>query len=98
MPTEYKQYKATDPESTAPDMGDPNEPVKLCKNCRYFKLSEEGGWLSTCLNVESTVDLVMGGPTHAYCNTERQYGSCGIEGKFWTPKETTHEPLPEKPF
>lgn len=91
----------TDPEQNEPGSEPPLEaPVRLCKDCQHFKIGEADNYLlSVCLHPGSvTYSPVTGRKLDGYCSSERAVGKCGIEGKFWTQKSTTPEPLPEEPF
>lgn len=71
------------------------QPERLCKDCQWYEAHQYGEAYDKCTNPKTMQfikrDNVRGEHRqYTYCNVHRAYGiSCGPQGKFYEPKETS---------
>ena len=66
-----------------------NEPVKICKDCKYFKINHiNAGMYSKCSHPSlSGVHIVSGEIDYVYADIARKYDKyCGVDGKYFEQK------------
>jgi|CXWL01.1.fsa_nt_gi hypothetical protein len=59
------------------------DPVKLCKDCKYYNLRGSGADECRHPDHQRGVDPVRGDPLVTWCSTMRGTNTCGLEGKLW---------------
>ena len=71
------------------------EPIRLCKDCKWYKkdwlqhLIGSGDTFDRCVHPIVCGNVVTGGSTGLYCDTQRRFHECGMEGKYFEPKRTS---------
>jgi hypothetical protein len=63
--------------------------MKLCKDCKYYKkdwsshIIGSGDTFDLCLHPLVTGNVVTGKNNGRYCDSERKFHKCGMDGKLW---------------
>ena len=65
------------------------EPILLCKDCKWYKkdwlqhLIGSGDTFDMCVHPIAGGNVVTGGSTGRYCDTQRKFHECGMIGNLW---------------
>ncbi len=65
------------------------EPILLCKDCKWYKkdwlqhLIGSGDTFDMCVHPIAGGNVVTGGSTGRYCDTQRRFHECGMIGNLW---------------
>ena len=68
------------------------EPILLCKDCKWYKkdwlqhLIGSGDTFDMCVHPIAGGNVVTGGSTGQYCDTQRRFHECGMIGNLWEAK------------
>ena len=65
------------------------EPIRLCKDCKHYRkdwsarFTGFGDTFDLCLHPLVTGNVVTGKNNGRYCDSERKFHKCGMDGKLW---------------